>query len=543
MGVEFSRTTVLSLLDQIKAQQDDELSKYRVEVLSGSIFKKFIDSQYDVAALEAAAFRQFLDDNQSLLQVDLDSSLQIVRYVKYEMEALFSEPFSLYECANLGYCGPGSSVSSGDTDFFSKMFDSPLTHTGNLYRFYKESLSASWYLADSLRHQQHGTVAIPGSNLCSVPKDDKRRRVICTEPTLNMFFQLGAKLHMDRALLTRHNIDMSKQQDINRRMAREGSRSQRFVTLDLKNASDRISLEVCKKIVPTWLLDILVLLRSPKTKVNGVYHDLNMISSMGNGTTFPLMTAIISCIIRSVYALHNIHPTNGRNYAVFGDDIICVADLANEVIESLELFGFIVNTDKSFLTGHFRESCGGDYLKGYDVRGVYIKHLDCDSDYFVAYNLLLRWGCKHGIDVSPVLLYLLGSVRKVRLIPGDENPDGGIYAPYEYSDSAGNGIRKYTVLTPSPLKRDVVDFTNERGCVISFVGGYITGYRSRKRIGDAYIMSRQQHVRYKVRRKVTPNWNLVNDFTLGWFNNQEFSFFSKKVLTDLLRMRLESLLQ
>ena len=55
---------------------------------------------------------------------------------------------------------------------------------------------------------------------------------------------------------------------------------------------------------------------------------------------------------------------------VYGDDIICPVDCVADVIAALELFGFKVNRSKSFWTGQFRESCGGEFFDGFDVTPV-----------------------------------------------------------------------------------------------------------------------------------------------------------------------------
>ncbi len=537
MGVEFSRTTVLSLLDECKETfPSDSLSRYRLDVLSKTIFKKFIGPQYDSRSLEDLAFGRFLEQNREVFHIPIDSSSRLIRYVKAELLAMFCEPFSLNDCVNKGYCGPGASRKVRDTDFFSKMFDSSLTSTSTLLqRTYTQAISPEWYLAETLRHQLHGSELVSGSKLCSVPKDESRRRVICTEPTLNMFFQLGAKEHLESCLRKSHNIDFSNQQEINRSLAREGSRSLRFVTLDLKDASDRISLQLCKTVLPPWLYNLLMAIRSPSTNVYSKDVELNMISTMGNGTTFPLMTSILSCVVRSVYQINGINPKNGVNYAVFGDDIICLTDLHQEVIDSVEALGFIINIDKSCLSGHFRESCGGDYLKGFDVRGVYIKGLNNESDFYSSFNRLLSWSCRFGIDITNVLLEFF-SLCRFRPIPGDGQENSGHVWPSDitaFLDHNSNAAVKYSCVEPCPRRRRATVTYNEQGCIISFIGGYIR---------SGYITSRQHNVRYKVHKRITPNWCLVNDFSRGWFNNQEHVEFSYKVLTLYEIRRLEALL-
>jgi len=60
---------------------------------------------------------------------------------------------------------------------------------------------------------------------------------------------------------------------------------------------------------------------------------------------------------------------------VYGDDIIVPAQHAESVSETLEAFGFKVNSRKSFWTGLFRESCGKDYYKGIDVTPVKVRRV------------------------------------------------------------------------------------------------------------------------------------------------------------------------
>jgi hypothetical protein len=55
---------------------------------------------------------------------------------------------------------------------------------------------------------------------------------------------------------------------------------------------------------------------------------------------------------------------------VYGDDIIVPTDYTRFVCDMLEAYGLRVNYDKSFWTGKFRESCGGDFYAGVDTTPV-----------------------------------------------------------------------------------------------------------------------------------------------------------------------------
>jgi hypothetical protein len=57
--------------------------------------------------------------------------------------------------------------------------------------------------------------------------------------------------------------------------------------------------------------------------------------------------------------------------STYGDDLVVWTVAYELTCEILTSLGFIVNEDKSYHNGSFRESCGGDYLAGEDVSSVY----------------------------------------------------------------------------------------------------------------------------------------------------------------------------
>jgi len=58
---------------------------------------------------------------------------------------------------------------------------------------------------------------------------------------------------------------------------------------------------------------------------------------------------------------------------VYGDDIIVPTYCAESVADTLESFGILVNRNKSFWNGKFRESCGKEYYDGHDVSIVKVR--------------------------------------------------------------------------------------------------------------------------------------------------------------------------
>ena len=88
---------------------------------------------------------------------------------------------------------------------------------------------------------------------------------------------------------------------------------------------------------------------------------------MGNGFTFPLETLIFWALTASACE------GDVDSVSVYGDDIICPRERADDVIDTLTMCGFKINLEKSFVEGPFRESCGCDYYKGIDIRPFYKK--------------------------------------------------------------------------------------------------------------------------------------------------------------------------
>jgi hypothetical protein len=70
---------------------------------------------------------------------------------------------------------------------------------------------------------------------------------------------------------------------------------------------------------------------------------------------------------------------NGTSVQVFGDDIIMPKTGYADLKLLLQYLGLKVNTEKSFSNGFFRESCGADCYKGYDVTPVKPKSFSSDG--------------------------------------------------------------------------------------------------------------------------------------------------------------------
>jgi len=210
--------------------------------------------------------------------------------------------------------------------------------------------------------------SVPGNRFMTVPKDATKFRGIAVEPSINVFYQL-AYGKVIRSRLRRWGINLNEGQDLHRALARHASRRGDLATLDLKNASDTISRNLVKLLLPSNWYRVLDSLRSKKTLFKGQFYLLEKFSSMGNGFTFELETLIFLALIGSISGYDSI----GFEVFAFGDDLILPTRHSKDVISMLGFFGLEVNESKSFDSGLFRESCGGDFFDGVGVRPFYLK--------------------------------------------------------------------------------------------------------------------------------------------------------------------------
>jgi hypothetical protein len=358
--------------------------------------------------------------------------------------------------------GGGANIGASSTDSYTKYCNSDMSFTDPaLLVLYKHAISGlSLFPAiERFREANYMTKEVQGNKLSFVPKSVSISRTICTEPVCNMLFQKGIGILMEERLAEFFNIDFARQPYRNAAMARRGSITGRFGTIDLTSASDTISLRLIEELLPPEPRNWLLKARSPKTILpDGTLIELHMISSMGNAFTFPLQTLIFSALIEAVYRVFDLKPRRGedRNYSVFGDDIIVEALVYERVIRMLELLGFTPNRLKSFNEGPFRESCGNDYYHGYNVRGVYLKRLLTHGDYYVAINRLNKWSSLHRIPLIGLITKLSQGCGNL-LVPYHESDDAGIKVPFRNVEwklkRDENGSTKYKYLA---VKRNEV---------------------------------------------------------------------------------------
>jgi hypothetical protein len=496
--------------------------------LRHALLKKHADNVSPDA--DSLALKKFLEVNEGCSKWHMSDTLESwddqilgeMRIILHRFwyrdgtSTLCDNPLSLLD---EGYAGPGASVEAAGYDFYTKFFAGRLTCSSSflssLYRFWCLN-RANWKDAESSRSSMFGPVALVSHSLLSfVPKTNEISRTICSEPALNGFVQLGLKRMLERRISSVFGIDFATQQNINRELARRGSVDGDLCTIDLSSASDSVSLEVCRYLLPASMFEILLKLRTPNCKLpDGEVVPLHMMSTMGNGFTFPLQTLIfISCIL-AVYKALDITPRPGPtgNYGVYGDDIICESSCAARVVRLLSLLGFTVNRDKSFVEGLFRESCGADWYAGFPVRGYYLKDQKLLISPYVAYNRLSLWSAEVQIGLPQTLRYLL-KCGYFLPVPWSE-PDSAGYKitlrSIERPKKDSNGAYRFQRLEVKPhmlfFSEDGVTVPkgerrrvhNPAGAFLTFLGGYMMN-------GSLVVRRRDGIQAYRRRNAVCPH--------------------------------------
>lgn len=235
----------------------------------------------------------------------------------------------------------------------------------------------------------------------TVPKDSTTDRAIDIQPSINVFYQLGFGSAM-RNRLKRWGIDLDLGQDTHRRVACLCSIDGLMSTIDLSSASDTISKEVVRAVIPEEWYVLLDALRTTHSLVRGKRVYLEKFSAMGNGFTFELETLIFSCIVKVTLDRLGLPSEPGVDFLVYGDDIIVATEANTAVLSALRWFGFVPNVRKTFSEGLFRESCGGDYFQGQPVRGHYLKEEPNEPHQRIALangirRIIERFPCRHDV--------------------------------------------------------------------------------------------------------------------------------------------------
>jgi len=341
------------------------------------------------------------------------------------------------------------------------------------------------------------------SKLIAVPKTQKAPRLIASEPISHQWCQQLIKDYLyTRASATWIGSAIHfRDQRFNQKLACQASRTGSHWTIDLSEASDRVSCYVVERFFRSnpALLEAFHAVRT-RFVSNGVdpkqpkLHRLRKFSCMGSALTFPVQSfiflgVVLGCALsqrKLEYTIENLKDL-AKEVLVFGDDLIVPADCGHLVLGALRYLGFKVNRNKTFGTGKFRESCGGEYFDGHDVTPIYlltypdrlrpeslVSCVETRNNFYKGGYFLTAQHLKSTIEAVsyikiPTLAYGSGlfcwisddgddlSGLKLRLNKNLHRREAWVHYPYgrvtKHSDRYTSRVLQYFTEAPSPLQK------------------------------------------------------------------------------------------
>lgn len=235
----------------------------------------------------------------------------------------------------------------------------------------------------------------------AVPKTLKTPRIIAIEPVCMQYAQQSISKQLIQ-LLESHKFTSGqinfRCQETNRDLAIKASKTGKFATLDMSEASDRVPCSLALSMfdcVPE-IRNAIWACRSRSAHLPGEYFStskngikpkpkripLRKFASMGSALCFPVEAMYFYTICVKALLVEQNLPTTWHNLRkvcrqvyVYGDDIIVPTHYAEAVMETLQEYYCKVNVAKSFWTGRFRESCGMDAYAGEEVTPTYVRQM------------------------------------------------------------------------------------------------------------------------------------------------------------------------
>ncbi len=339
----------------------------------------------------AAVMQQFIDCEQDLQKVVERFDELPLREFRRVSSALFGDSFDALnrEVENYELSPAHGSGSTADRKVGNQKFDQTEWTDRLEHGFfpYGRYVTTGWrhalrpdgdYVPDLLTPERERP-----ARYTQVPKTQKGPRGISMEPTCMQYAQQALMKSLvpklERSRISGPFTHFTNQEH-NRAAARKSSKDGSLATLDLSEASDRVLNRLVEYLLAPWpsLSAAVQACRSTRVQFDdGKVMPIVKFASMGSALTFPMEAVVFTTLV--FMGVFKAHGRDTRDLAetlakyrgqvhVYGDDLIVPVESAHAVQDVLELFGLKINAHKSFVTGRFRESCGGDYYNGEDVK-------------------------------------------------------------------------------------------------------------------------------------------------------------------------------
>jgi hypothetical protein len=436
------------------------------------------DKSFDV--LSAESFKVFVDSQQGFQCPEPMS--RRVSLVIHEAQRICHEilgEFDVDEWLDSCSFGKRAAMNLPRTEAYLDTRFTVLQGTQQQVAWFKHAVSRDVHLQRAVRKRCRLLKVIHHIKAVAVPKSWKTARIMAPDTIIGGFLSRGLGVVMRRKLEKNTHIDLAIQQDLHKKWAREASKNGRSSTIDMSKASDSFVRRHLELLLPDSWLYPLDCVRTPVCDVNGRKILLRSFMLMGSGHTFPLQTILFYCLAKATCNLLN---SKGR-VSVYGDDIIVPTKCAKPFIVVMSELGFTINSEKSFYDepdldrpSHtfFRESCGGDYKGGIDVR-PYMPECDLQElqevprNIYVAWchrlinGLLDRWTCD---EVPVTLAYLLREINnkncEICLVPEWEVDHSGVRHELTAKTLFGLDVSTITYHRSMPIYQKLVNHRVKR---------------------------------------------------------------------------------
>jgi len=429
-------------------------------------------------ARDLKAIQNYIECEQDVRQFDMEFTDRDISEFRSMSNLLYSELFSamdrdVYYGRILPKHGPGSTADHLSSNGKYEM-QSWTRRLEEYFPSYEYLIPNGRFSADL----DKVNILEPGEELpvkvVLVPKTLKTPRVIAMEPACMQYVQQGIyRSFLDnfaRDELLKKLIGFDDQVP-NQELARQGSLDGKTATLDLSDASDRVSNQLVKAMLSQWphLSGAVDAARSRRAEVPGYgVIRLSKYASMGSALCFPIEALVFTTLIFvGIQRSLNVTLTRkhikllAKSVRVYGDDLIVPVESVSSVVHTLEHFGARVGVDKSFWTGKFRESCGKEYFNGQDVSIVRVRQALPSTTADVA-GVISTVAFRNQLYTSGywnTVRWLDNQLRKILRIYPDVEPTSpvlgrvsflGYQAERMHPDHHSPQVRGYVVMAKAP---------------------------------------------------------------------------------------------
>jgi len=440
-GVEYKFRDVAALRHSIKSFRDMPIPDcsqaspqlFKKEVQLANLFKRyrFKTDVYTDQELEELTFQKYIDNQTRLCRqqwqpIKLSTSRVLQHARRYLKKILTDKALARFadRCRFSTRATQGNPARDAYIDH--KLAD-PITGHPEHIEWFRNHLAGNEYLSRVL--EKCSPTGEPVFDLCTsltlvqVPKSYKSYRPIMPNTLIGSYHSYGLGQILEEILREEVGLDIEKLQFLHRKYAKLASIHRGWVTADLSAASESFLWWLIARLIPRKWLRELNRGRCRAFRHNGKLYHYASFMAMGIGFTFPLQTLLFYAIVNSCRELLG----SEGFVSVYGDDLIYPRKIHDVVKSVFDDIGFVLNDDKTHVSTHFRESCGGDYFRGVDVRPFQPEgqHQLLGPKRYEAFlyqtvnGLLARWHpAEIPITVRAIKLELLRVTRLIKQVPG-----------------------------------------------------------------------------------------------------------------------------